>query len=191
MANFWYNLGMIISYQGGECFKISQGDLAVVTNPTAKISADITLFSGGKNDLPAGRQGLSDKSGFVMEGPGEYEIKDIFIKGFLVKDGERYKTTYLITFEGIKLCFLGDGEISEEIEDVDILFVPVGDDPAAAYKLAVKIEPAVMIPMNYNDKTLTQFVKEGGEKVEAIEKLVVKKKDLEGKEGEIIVLKQE
>ena len=183
-SHFWYNLGVIISYQGGECFKISQSDLGVEKNTTSKISADVNVYSGQANET-------SDKSGFVITGPGEYEIKDIFIKGFLVKEGEHYKTTYLTTFEGIKLCFLGGSNVSEEIEDVDILFVPVGEDPAAAYKLAVKIEPAVMIPMNYNDKTLAQFIKEGGDKVLPIDKLVVKKKDLEGKEGEIIILKQE
>ena len=46
--------------------------------------------------------------------------------------------------------------------------------------------------MNYNAATLTQFMKESGEKsVDPVEKLVLKKKDLEGKEGEIVVLKDE
>ena len=48
----------------------------MVINPKSKLSADITLFTSGREDT-------SDKSGFVIEGPGEYEIKDIFIKGFL------------------------------------------------------------------------------------------------------------
>lgn len=175
---------MIISYQGAECFKISQGDLSLVVNPQSKISADVTLFTAGHGET-------SDKSGFVIEGPGEYEIKDIFIKGFQIKDGETYKTTYLITFEGIKLCFLGAILPVKDIEDVDILLVPVSTDPAEAYKLAVALEPAVMIPFSSDDKGLSQFMKEGGQRVEAIDKYVVKKKDLEGKEGEIVLLKAE
>ncbi|OHA91200.1 MAG: hypothetical protein A2758_01870 [Candidatus Zambryskibacteria bacterium RIFCSPHIGHO2_01_FULL_49_18] len=175
---------MIISYQGLDAFKISQGDLAISVNPRAKVSADVTFFTGKKNET-------SEKSGFVIDGPGEYEIKDIFIKGFLLKEENTYKTTYLITFEGMKLCFLGSLEAPEEIEDVDILFVPVNADAAASYKLAVSLEPSVVIPMNYDKKALEQFVKEGGEKVEPIEKLVVKKKDLEGKEGEIVILREE
>lgn len=175
---------MIISYQGVDGFKISQGDLTLALNPKSKISADITLFSTTRGET-------AEKSGFVIDGPGEYEIKDVFIKGFLSKDKEAVKTIYLITFEGMKLCFLGALEVSEEVEDVDVLFVPIGADPALAYKLAVSIEPAVIIPMDYDDKSLAQFLKEGGEKVEALDKFVVKKKDLEGKEGEIVVLKKE
>ena len=40
-------------------------------------------------------------------------------------------------------------------------------------------------------ETEAQFIKEGGTKVEPLDKFVVKKKDLEGKEGEIVVLKEE
>jgi len=103
----------------------------------------------------------------------------------------------------MNLCFLGalndptlQTDTLEAIEDVDILFVPtgVGDtlDSAAAYKLAVSLEPSVIIPMHYTKETLNQFLKEGGEeKVESLDKFVVKKKDLEGKEGDIVVLKEE
>lgn len=163
---------MIISYHGDSCFKISQGDLSLVLNPKSKMSADVTLFSKGRSDT-------SEKSGFVIDGPGEYEIKEIFIKGFP-------DMTFLITFEGIKLCLLGSGT-GQELEGIDILFVP-----ADSYKSAVTLEPAVMIPMNYDKTTLTQFLKEAGETdVKPIDKFVVKKKDLEGKESEIVVLKEE
>ena len=175
---------MIVSHQGLESFKISQGDLTIAVNPQAKVSADITLFSSTPSET-------SEKSGFVITGPGEYEIKDVFIKGFLTKDSDTFKTTYLISYEGMKLCFLGAVQTVEDIEDVDILFVPVLSDAAAAYKLAVSLEPSVMIPMHYDGTTLAQFIKEGGEKVEPIDKFVVKKKDLEGKKGDIIILKQE
>ncbi|MBX4206589.1 MBL fold metallo-hydrolase [Candidatus Parcubacteria bacterium] len=66
---------MIITYQGGESFKISQGELSVAINPASKTSADVTIFSSAPRDT-------SEKSGFVVSGPGEYEVKDIFIKGF-------------------------------------------------------------------------------------------------------------
>ncbi|MEK7175862.1 MAG: hypothetical protein AAB695_00615, partial [Patescibacteria group bacterium] len=121
---------MIISYQGVESFKISQGDLTLAVNPQSKVAADITLFTKARNET-------SEKSGFIIDGPGEYEIKNIFIKGFLDR-------TFLITFEGIKLCFLGSKADQEEIEDIDILFVRPD-----AYKAAVALEPAVIIPMNY------------------------------------------
>lgn len=188
---------MIISYHGAECFKISQGDLALVTNPQSKMSADITLFSNGRSET-------AEKSGFIIDGPGEYEVKDVFIRGFLsAGPNKKINTIYLISFEGMNLCFLGalslpklSDQTLESIEDIDILFVPVGGtetlDPASAYKLAVSLEPSVIIPMRYTQSTLEQFFKEGGEgKVESLDKFVVKKKDLEDKEGEIVVLKEE
>ena len=178
---------MIITYQGGASFKISQGDLSLAINPKSKTAADITLFTTGKEET-------SDKSGFVITGPGEYEIKDVFIKGFLSKAKDRLNTIYMISFEGMKLCFLGQlatpelkAEVLEKLEDIDILFTPTD-----AYKLAVSLEPAIIIPANYNPTSLSQFLKEGGEsKAESLDKLVVKKKDLEGKKGEIVVLKEE
>lgn len=203
---------MIISYQGLTCFKISQGDLTLAINPISKDSktgtpkkfgADITLITANHPDMN-GREQTSrgDKESFVIDGPGEYEIKDVFIKGFLSEGPKLINTIYMITFEGMKLCFLGalsNPEIPdktlEALEDIDILFVPIGGgetlDPAKAYKLAVSLEPSVVIPMYYNKANLDQFIKEGGEKVEAIDKFVVKKKDLEGKESEIVVLKEE
>lgn len=188
---------MIISFLGDECFKISQGDLTLVVNPQTKLAADITLFS-----TLASEAQTAEKSGFVIEGPGEYEIKEVFIKGFLSEAQGRINTIYLITFEGMKLCFLGSlsnpqlkPETLETLEDIDILFVPVGGaevlDPAAAYKLAVSLEPSVIIPMHYTKETLAQFLKEAGQKVEPIDKFVVKKKDLDGKAGEIVLLKED
>ena len=94
---------------------------------------------------------------------------------------------------------LGSAEIPSEtkagIDDVDILFVPIGGNgilnPTEAYKFAVSLEPSIIIPMNYDEKSLKAFLKEGGEEgVKAIEKLTIKKKDLEGKEGEIVVLSE-
>ena len=183
-ANLCYNSGVIITYQGGDSFKISQGDLTLVVNPKTKVTADVTLFTGPRAET-------AEKAGFVIDGPGEYEVKDVFIKGFLHRAEGVLKTIYLITFEGMKLCFLGALGTVEEIEDVDILFVPVGTDAAAAYKLAVSLESAIIIPMQYDKNSLGQFLKEGGEKGESIDKFVVKKKDLEGKEGDIVVLKEE
>lgn len=207
---------MIITYQGLECFKISQGDLTIAINPISKDSesgkatrfgADITLITTNHPDMngSAAAKASSDKRDqgpFVINGPGEYEIKGVFIKGFLSEGPGMINTIYLISFEGMKLCFLGalvnpelKTETLEALEDIDILFVPLGlggtIDAAKAGKLAVSLEPSIIIPMHFGKKELDQFVKESGEKVVPIDKLVVKKKDLEGKESEVVVLKEE
>ncbi len=197
---------MIISYQGVESFKITQGDLSLSINPlNSRVNSDITLISSSAF--------AGEGKGFIISGPGEYEVKGVGVKGFLSEtafSGKKINTIYQISFEGMNLAFLGalsnsqlSPEAFESLEDIDILFVPVGGDitkngaseildPASAYKLAVSLEPALIIPMHYDVKTLKQFLKEGGEEdIKPIDKLVVKKKDLEGKEGDIVVLKEE
>ena len=103
----------------------------------------------------------------------------------------------------MNLCFLGalgdtniPKETKEALEDIDILFAPIGGtgvlNAAESYKFAVSLEPSIIIPMNFDEKSLKAFIKEGGEEgVESLEKLTVKKKDLEGKKGEIIVLESQ
>lgn len=206
---------MIITYQGLESFRISHGDLVLAFNPISKDSklkgknfgADITIISTNHEDMNGADQtSRGEKESFVISGPGEYEVKDVFIKGFLSESeyfGKKLNTVYLVTMEGINLCFLGalsnpelSSEVLETLENVDILFTPVGGDgvlaSAEAYKLAVSLEPALIVPMHYTDATLKQFLKEGGaEGAKPEEKLVIKKKDLEGKKGEVILLKTE
>jgi hypothetical protein len=61
--------------------------------------------------------------------------------------------------------------------------------PSEAYKLAVSLEPKIIIPMEYDQATLKSFLKEGGqEKVSPVEKLTIKSKELIGHEAEIVVL---
>jgi len=84
------------------------------------------------------------------------------------------------------------------LDDIDVLFVSTGGNGVLsavdANKLAVALEPRLVIPMHYaglaDTAALKQFLKEAGEeKITPQEKLTLKKKDLEGKEGEVIVLK--
>jgi hypothetical protein len=193
---------MIITYQGLEFFKLSQGDLT--------IGADVALVSLNHEDFN-GAEDMSygDRKPIVINGPGEYETKDIFIRGLPGQSeygGEkRINTIYKISFEGMELCFLGaqstadiPKETVEALDQIDILFVPIGGDgvleAAPAYKLAVSLEPNIIIPMHYGDSlkspALKTFLKEGGsEKISPEDKLTIKKKDVEGREGDIIVLK--
>ncbi len=115
-------------------------------------------------------------------------------------DGTHLTTIYSVLLEGTNLCFLGavssaqlPPSAKQELDDIDILFVPVGGsgvlDKSEAYKLAVGLEPKAIIPMQYDDASLKAFLKEAGaETVQPIDKLTTKKKELEGKEAEIIVL---
>jgi L-ascorbate metabolism protein UlaG (beta-lactamase superfamily) len=208
---------MIITHYGGEFFKIQFGDATLAVNPISKDSelkptrfgADVALVSLDNPDFNGVDQiGFGEKMPFIISGPGEYEIKGIFIKGFLSKSkygGEnRANTIYSISLENMNLCFLGalgtpdlPAEIKEALGDIDIVFLPIGGDgvltAAEANKLATALEPRMIIPMHFDGvgdkKALTTFLKEAGaEDVKAADKLTIKKKDLEGKEGDVVVL---
>jgi L-ascorbate metabolism protein UlaG (beta-lactamase superfamily) len=208
---------MIITYQGVEFFKVQFGDITIALNPiskeskfkSSKFGSDIAIISMDDGDFNgADVVAFAEKAPFVISGPGEYEIKGITIKGFSSKTKyggkERINTVYSINLENMNLCFLGalgevelPKEIIEGIGNVDILFVPIGGDgvldAAKADKISVEIEPKIIIPMHYGEvgekDALKKFLKESGEEgVKAIDKLTIKKKELEGKEGEVVVL---
>lgn len=209
-------LSMIISYYGRQHFKLQVGDLTVAINPVskegkgkvAKYGADITLLTTNHPDYNGAEQTeLGAKTPFVIRGAGEYEVQNIFIKGFTTettlsenkKEKVYQNTSYVFTIDGIRVTFLGalsqmlKPEHKEIIDETDILFVPVGNDrfllsPYDAEKLAVSLEPKLVIPMDYDEQSLPVFLKEAGaEKVDPLEKLTIKKKDIEGKLGEVVL----
>lgn len=209
---------MIITYFGKQFFKITQGELTLAFNPVSKNSktgintkfgADLAFITTNHEDYNGSDQvSHGDRVPFFITGPGDYEVREIFVKGSLseakIGDKKYINTIYSLTVDGIRIVFLGaiaTGEISkearEEINEPDILFIPAGgkDDgvveAAFAAKLASSLEPKLVIPMDYTDSSLKTFLKEmGNENAEKVDKLTLKRKDLDGKEGDVIVLEK-
>src|SRR5665213_423740 len=82
---------MVISYMGGECFKISQGDLTLAFNPPSKDSAlkaskfgsDIALVSADNEDFNGVENAaFGEREPFAIVGPGEYEVRGVAVRGF-------------------------------------------------------------------------------------------------------------
>lgn len=217
---------MVITHYGGQCFKVTFGDLALVFDPisknsslpTARFGADIALVSRDHPDMNGVAEvTYGEKIPFVIEGPGEYERQGVVIQGFLSKSeyptssgkatkGERSEyvnTIYSVTLEDMTLVHLGalsDTELSKEaregIGEIDVLFVPVGGDgvlsPEDAHTLAISLEPKIIVPMHWSgigeQKALDTFLKESGNGSDKVDKLTLKKKDLVGREGSILVM---
>src|SRR3990167_4810419 len=211
---------MIITYFGEQFFKMGQGDMVLAFNPVNKTAkSDISAHFGADIAFITTNYSLynvveqlshGERMPFVINGPGDYEIKEVFIKGVvsnaLISDKNYINTIYSFTLDNIKVAFLGalsDPEISKEaqeaIDSPDILFIPIGGknvskevgllDAKSAAKLALLFEPKLIIPMSYNNDSLKMFLKEmGEEKAEVVDKLTLKLKDLEDKEGEVIIL---
>lgn len=212
---------MVITWLGQACFKIQSGDLVVVIDPFSKdigltpprFRADIVLKTHEHYDH-SNAESLTGEP-FLISGPGEYEIKGVYVRGlqtFHDKSQGRERgtnTIYVLGIEGLRLLHLGDfgegelrSETLEELDDIDVVFIPVGGkytiDHREATKVVQQLEPRLVVPMHYKIPGLKiglenaePFLKEmGAKKSEPQEKLVLKKKDLEGNEKtEVVVLK--
>ena len=204
---------MIITHHGGQCFKVSFGDTTLAFDPISKESklpstkfgSDVVFVSlhhpnfNGTDQVAHG-----SREPFIVEGPGEYEIGDVTARGSGIDttyDGKPHVTTlYQVVLEGINMVFLGalgnpeiDPKILGELGNIDILFVPIGGgdvlEVPQASKLAVKLEAKLIIPMHYDATALKAFLKEeSADDVKPVEKLTIKKKDLEAMAGEVVVL---
>ncbi len=154
---------MVITYLGNDVFKVQFGEATLTFGEDLKVK---------KGTNPP----------FIITGPGEYEVGGVFIKGF---PGD----IYTINLENMNVCFMNTipESINEDLEEVDILFVNVAD-AGKAYKLAVSLEPSIVIPTRYSDAQLKAFLKEAGSAVKSEQKLTLKRKDLEGKKAEVVVL---
>ena len=151
----------------------------------------------------------------IINTPGEYSVRGINVVGIDTfhdnqEGAQRGRVTaFVLETEDLKICHLGDlgCELSEkqldEIDGVDVLMIPVGGnftiDGKKAAEIVKKIEPAMVIPMHYkmagttidisDEKTFCQEM--GNCPQEKTTKLNIKKKDLEGKKMEIVLMNNE
>lgn len=212
---------MTITYYGVSCFKIQSKEVIFVFDPPSKESnfrsprfkSDIVFISHNHANHN-GKENFIESESFIIEGPGEYELKNILTKGiesYHDSSGGKKKgtnTIYLVEGEGIKLCHLGDfGEqeissnLKEKIGQVDILFLPVDSDLVSgeeAFRIINQIEPKLVIPMHYNlskkhQNNFQEFLKEFNQgKINEEEKIIIKSKEFKEKEGfELRVLKSQ
>lgn len=204
---------MVITYHGGQFFKVTFGDTTLAFDPISKQSklapvkfgADVAFISLNDKDFNGVDQVTHGaKEPFVVRGPGEYEFGNVTARGYGVKTvyggKEKYNTIYQVRLEEINLVFLGalsepeiDPKILGELGDIDILFVPIGGgdvlDVPAAFKLSVKLEARLTIPMHYDETALKAFLKEvGSDGTERSDKLTIKKKEISEMEGEVRIL---
>ncbi len=203
---------MVISHYGLSMVKVAQGDTVIVFNPIGKggdsepvrFGADLALVSlkdTNYNGLDQVSRG--DRVPFVIDGPGEYEVSGVFIKGWETAGPEgKINTVYSLVVDGIKLVHLGalttaelPAAVTEGLGAVDIVFAPVavGESlsPKQAAALAADLEPKLIIPVaSENEGAAKIFLKElGAEGRPTVESLAVKRKDLLEKQGEVVIIK--
>jgi L-ascorbate metabolism protein UlaG (beta-lactamase superfamily) len=194
------------------------GDVVIFLDPFDKSvglrppqgSADLVLVSHDHPD----HNNISAIKGEpnIIDIPGEYSAKGVNIVGLAsfhdAKSGaERgLNTLFILESEDIRLCHLGDlgADITEKqleaINGLDILMIPIGGkytiDGKKAAEIIRKIEPKIILPMHYKIKDSMvdlddekKFCAEIGNcPREKVSKLNIKKKDLEEKSMEVILM---
>ncbi|MBN1585003.1 MBL fold metallo-hydrolase [Candidatus Uhrbacteria bacterium] len=214
---------MNIIWHGNSCFRIQdsgQGrEVTVVTDP---------FRPEGKNAPPKGLSGeilivsrdhprhnnVSAVAGkpFVIDGPGEYEVKEVMVSGVSTRDESAEakdrvdNTMYYVNVADVHLLFLGDlvhpidEKQCKDFHEIDILFVPVGGNGVLNAKQAAdlvgQLEPRVIIPMHYRTGNflpecdgVEPFLKAmGSGDIEPISRLKITGKELPQEEMRIVVL---
>ena len=213
-----------ITWAGQSCFQISVSNSRdhsadIVIDPfdeetglkVPNFSADILLVTHQHHD----HNNIKTIKGepFLAEGPGEYEVKGVFIQGIPAfhddKEGKEkgLNTIYTIEAEDIRFCHLGDlgqkqltDEQLEKIDSVDVLMIPVGGEytisSQEAQRIISQIEPRIVIPMHYKLPKLkadlddvNKFLKTMGKpSVVPQDKLVIKSSAMPKDGMEIVVL---
>jgi L-ascorbate metabolism protein UlaG (beta-lactamase superfamily) len=182
---------MEIVWYGHSCFRLKTRGASVVTDPCGKevgyniprLRADIVTISQNLPDYS--NCALVQGEPKLITGPGEYEVKGVFITGIATSakkgrgpDAPR-NTIYLLDFDGLTVCHLGildhvptQAQL-QTLSDVDILLIPVGAVTTINANQAAEVigllEPRIVIPMHYKTSVIktrlepvTRFLKEMG-----------------------------
>lgn len=181
---------MEIIWYGHACFRLKDRASTVVTDPYDKSlgltlprpKADIVTVShaSAHHNNVAGVKGDFK----VVNSPGEYEIGGTFITAIRMlpaKNNAEFSNNNVcvIYMDDLAICHLGDlrhvpsQNQVEDLENIDVLLVPVGGEKALnaaqAAEVVSLIEPYIVIPMHYKLPGLTinldsvdKFLKEMG-----------------------------
>ena len=160
---------MDLQFYGANCLSVTyKGARIVIDDNLVDLGAksvtksdDVALFTGTHGPVNAR---------LTFDGPGEYEVSDISVIGIPVRAhideaGPMNATMFKLIAGDQSVLVTGHiyPELSEKqleaIGTVDVMVVPVGGngytvDPVGALKLIKEIEPKIVIPAHYDDKSL-------------------------------------
>jgi L-ascorbate metabolism protein UlaG (beta-lactamase superfamily) len=171
---------MEITWYGRTCIRLRGRDAVVVADaypaivgPTGRgISGDIATFSHPDDEPLPRAKGRRTRDGgtvvpssldgaFTLDGPGEYEVKDVLVTGVRTfRDDQRgtvrgRQTAFVVELDGLHTIHLGDvGHLLTEeklgdIGSVDIACVPIGGALTAtkAAEIVAQLDPKLVVAM--------------------------------------------
>ena len=176
---------MELTWYGRTCVRMRGKDAVVVADayqsvvgPTGRgITGDIVTFSHPDDSpLPKSKGRLSRdgttvipgslEDAFCLDGPGEYEVKDVLITGIRThrddhKGKERGRNVaFIVELDGVHVIHLGDiGHLLTEdkltdIGPVDVACIAIGGTlpPNKAAELVSQLDAKVVVPMPVCDR---------------------------------------
>lgn len=201
---------MYITWYGQSCFKLQNKTQTVLIDPYSpkkyglrgpNLKARLILLTNSEDKKKAQKD--LKKECFLISSPGEYEIENIFIQGIYFNNK---LTVYRLEMDGIRFGILAEiddllsNDALNNLDGIDVLFVPVGGGEIIDSKKAIEIinslEPKLAIPCCFKIKGLKinlsssdKFLKEAGIKnIERVNKLSIQKKHLLFEETKIVIL---
>jgi L-ascorbate metabolism protein UlaG (beta-lactamase superfamily) len=175
---------MELIWYGRTCVRLRGKDAVVVTDPyqavvgpTGRgITGEIVTYSHPDDKPLPKAKGVRSRDGstllpssledaFVLDGPGEYEVRDVLVTGVRTyrddaKGAERGKqVAFLVEIDGLHTIHLGEiGHLLTEekladIGPVDIACVPIGGSlsPTKAAELVAQLDPRIVLAMPLDD----------------------------------------
>ncbi|MDD3647814.1 MAG: MBL fold metallo-hydrolase [Candidatus Dojkabacteria bacterium] len=187
---------MKVKYYGNSSLLFKGKKTKLITNPLdrevklnlKKVLPDIIVQSHSE-EIPVGEY-------FMIKAPGEYEVHDFYVYGYKSDVNDEsidQADIYMIDVEGVHVGLIDKsvedirGRILDEMGIVDVLCISLAEESGMKLTkitdLVNKIEPYMVIPMDYNKKLLEDFAKVVGvQELEEVKDLDVAKSDFESEE---------
>lgn len=169
---------MDITFSTPDSFKIVSRQLSIAYGDNIQSKVDLRLLS-----QPTDSKAIEGE--IVLDCPGEYEVKSAMATGVATQTKQGANTAYQLSVDDLKLGFLGqnskllDDTQLEQLGAIDILIASLssmGSD-LLTQQIAT-IGPSIVIPMDYDEKSLKALVDNIGSQAEPVEKYKISKKDL-------------
>lgn len=163
---------MDIQFYGANCVTLSTKHARVVVDDTLADLGAKTVAKPGDIMLYTGAHGQAgNEPKIIIDQPGEYEVSGVSVYGISARShvdesNQKSATMYKVVIDDFKI--LVTGHVYPELTDkqletigmIDVMIVPIGGngytlDGVGALKIVKKVEPKLVIPTHYDDKSLT------------------------------------
>ena len=157
---------MELRWMGGRSVRLSGQTAKVLMDPTTapvgREAGGLVTYSQAAQSASGGRR----DGPFVIAGPGEYEVDEVFVVGVTGGVADGSNTLYNVSIDGLNVVHPGAAaqKLSqaqvEELGAVDVLVLPLGDASHGGLKAVdwiALLQPAIVVPLTSGDDPAGQL----------------------------------